>query len=55
MHSRKLYCIAKSFTAPQKVLLHSRKFYHIAEKLIRGRNWRKVPSMAEAREKFFMQ
>ena len=31
MHSRKLYCIARSFIAQQKVLLHSRKVSLTAE------------------------
>ena len=34
MHNKKLYCTAESFTAQQTVLLHSRKFYRIAEKSV---------------------
>ena len=34
MHSRKLYCTVKSFTAQQTVLLNDRKFCHTAENSI---------------------
>ena len=34
LRSRKLYYIAKSFTAQQKILLHSKKFYHTVEKSV---------------------
>mgnify|MGYP007088589915 CR=1 FL=1 len=55
MHSRKLYCTAESFTAQQTILLHNRKFYRIAEKSVCGRNWRKVPSVAETEDKPTLQ
>ena len=68
MHSRKLYCIARSFIAQQKVLLHSRKvsltaetkeksvLWQILEKSqSRGKNWRKVLFMAETEDKPTLQ
>ena len=64
MHSRKLCCTAGSFIAQQEVLLHSKKVSPVAEtgekfllwqKLERssfcGKNWRKVPSATETKDK----
>ena len=65
MHSRKLYCTAESFTTQQTVLLHSRKFYRVVEKLVQrqkpeksslcSRNRRKVHSAAETEDKPTLQ
>ena len=64
MHSRKPYCIAGSFIAQQKVLLHSKKVSPAAEtgekfllrqKLEKSqsccRNWRKVRSAAKTEDR----
>ena len=57
MHSKQLQCTTESFTVQQEALSHSRKFCYIAKKLVLrqkleksqscGRNWRKIPSVAE--------
>ena len=65
MHNRKLYCTTQSFIVQKMVLLHSRRFYRIAEKSVLrqklekssfcGRNWRKVPSVVEIEDKPSLQ
>ena len=53
---------AENFTAQQKVLLYSKKFYCTAESFTThqksqpyGKNWRKVPSTVETEDKPTLQ
>ena len=65
MHSRQLQCTTESFATQQEASLRSRKFCCIAEKSVLrqklekssfcGRNWRKVPSVAETEDKPTLQ
>ena len=65
MHSRQLQCTAENFTAQQETSLRNRKFCCIAEKSVLwqkleksffcGRNWRKVPSATETKDKPTLQ
>jgi len=49
LHSRKLYCAAKSFTTQQKVLLHSRRFYYTVEKSVLWQKLEKISFCGENR------